>query len=380
MSSELFREYKDLLPKSIIEEIKENLPEKVSDAKLKKILEETHDEYTKMQAEAGESVGIVAAESIAEPGTQMTLNTFHFAGVAEMNVTVGLPRIIEILDGRKSIQTPSMEIYLNSPHNKGTDIKKLAARIKATNLDDIASEFSINLVDLKIDVKIDAGKIKDLGITNAIILKMLKSGVKSTTVDEKDGVFTLKVRSKDVAGFAELYRLKEKIKDIHIKGVKGISQVLPVKKDNEFVILTAGSNLKEVLSFEEVDGTRTVTNDVFETEAIFGIEAARQIIINEVSKVIENQGLNVDIRHLMLVADMMSVHGKVKGITRYGVVREKSSVLARASFETPIKHIVNASLMGETDNLTSVVENVMINQVVPVGTGTCKVSMKTEAK
>ncbi|TAL56035.1 MAG: DNA-directed RNA polymerase subunit A'' [Nanoarchaeota archaeon] len=380
MSSDLFKEYKDILPKRMIEEIKENLPDKISDAKVKKILEEVAEEYKKMKAEPGESVGLVAAESIAEPGTQMTLNTFHFAGVAEMNVTVGLPRIIEILDGRKSIETPSMEIYLKAPHNKGGDIKKVAAQIRATKLGDIASEFTINLADLKIEVKIDDAKAKDLGITNATILKMMKSGTKNTTVDEKDGVFVVKVKGKDIEGFAEIYRLKEKIKDVHVKGIKGITQVLPVKKDDEYVILTAGSNLKEVLSLDEVDTTRTVTNDITEIEAVFGIEAARSGVINEVLKVMDNQGLNVDIRHLMLVSDMMCSGGKVRGVTRYGVVMEKSSVLARASFETPIKHIVNASLMGEIDTLQSVVENVMINQVVPVGTGICQVMMKNEEK
>ena len=176
------------------------------------------------------------------------------------------------------------------------------------------------------------------------------------------------MRSKEV-NINELYKLKEKLKDLHIKGVRGISQVLPIKRDDEYLIITAGSNLRRVLQMEEVDAARTATNDVFEIEAVLGIEAARHAVINEVFKVIENQGLNVDIRHLMLVADIMVVTGKVKGVTRYGVVREKSSVLARASFETPIKHIINASLAGEKDNLTSVVENVMINQPVPVGTG-----------
>ena len=84
----------------------------------------------------------------------------------------------------------------------------------------------------------------------------------------------------------------------------------------------------------------------------------------------------MDIRGLMLVADIMCATGKVKGVTRYGVVKEKASVLAKASFETPIKHIVNASLVGETDYLNSVVENVMLNQVVPVGTGRTKLITK----
>ena len=129
---------------------------------------------------------------------------------------------------------------------------------------------------------------------------------------------------------------------------------------------------------EEVDAYRTTTNNIFEIEQVLGIEAARQSIINEIFKVIESQGLNVDVRHIMLVADTMCVSGTLKGITRYGVVSDKSSVLARASFETPIKHIINAALVGEVDNLDSVVENVMINQAIPIGTGLPSLAVKKQ--
>ena len=127
--------------------------------------------------------------------------------------------------------------------------------------------------------------------------------------------------------------------------------------------------MKDILELPEVDASRTFSNDINEIYHVLGIEAARQAIINEVYKVIESQGLNINIRHIMLVADTMCATGIIKGITRYGVVSEKASVLARASFETPIKHLINAALEGEVDNLTSVVENVMINQPVPLGTG-----------
>ncbi len=167
----------------------------------------------------------------------------------------------------------------------------------------------------------------------------------------------------------ETYKLKEKIKDMYIRGVKGITQVLPVKSDSEFIIITSGSNLKDVMQIDEVDETRTITNDVFEVLSVLGVEAARQVIINEATKVIEDQGLDVDIRHIMLVADAMTTTGNVKGITRGGITGEKKSVLARASFETPMKHLVHASLIGEEDELSSVIENVMLNQPVPVGTG-----------
>ena len=157
--------------------------------------------------------------------------------------------------------------------------------------------------------------------------------------------------------------------DAGLKGVKGVSQVLPVKRGKEYVVLTAGSNLKTVMKMREVDSNRTTSNDIYEIYSTLGIEAARQAIIDEVYKVVEAQGLNIDRRHIMLVADTMCLNGAVKGITRYGVVKEKTSVLARASFETPVKHIINAALVGEVDKLNSVVENVMINQPVPLGTG-----------
>ena len=118
-----------------------------------------------------------------------------------------------------------------------------------------------------------------------------------------------------------------------------------------------------------VDEKRTVTNNVLEIREVLGIEAARQAIINETRKVIEDQGLTIDIRHLMLLADVMTTSGKVKGVTRGGITGEKESVLARATFETPIKHIIDASLTGERDYLNSVIENVLVNQPIPVGTG-----------
>ena len=154
-----------------------------------------------------------------------------------------------------------------------------------------------------------------------------------------------------------------------MKGIKGVTQILPVKRQDEFIIITAGSNLKKLFELDFVDTQRTTTNDIHEITEVLGVEAARQAIMDEVFKVIETQGLNVDIRHIMLVSDTMTTGGQIKGITRYGVVSEKTSVLARASFETPIKHIINAALRGEVDYLNSVVENVMLNQAVPVGTG-----------
>ncbi len=365
----IIESYAGKLPPSIIKEITENLPGNISKEKTQEILTRIYDVYQKARIHPGESVGLVGAESIGEPGTQMTLNTFHLAGVAEVQVTTGLPRIIEVFDARKEISTPMMEIYLKSPHNQSVEsIKKFAAKIKETKFEEFVSEYSLNIFEQFLKVKLNPILLKDSNLSAKEILALIKSKSKgfNIAVEEDEIVFSMKGKSEEVK---DLYALKEKLREINIKGMKGIKQVLPIKRGEEHIVLTAGTNLKEILSLAEVDQERTISNDVHEIYQVLGIEAARQAIINEVFKVVESQGLNIDIRHVMLVADLMCAVGEVKGVTRYGVVSGKASVLARASFETPLKHLFNSALEGEVDHLTSVVENVMINQPVPIGTG-----------
>ncbi len=365
---DVMKEYAGVLPVSVLQQVEEEVPANISKENLKKVLEGLVALYTSAQIHPGECVGLVAAESIGEPGTQMTLNTFHFAGVAEMNVTTGLPRIIEIFDARKDIKTPMMEIYLKSSHNTLEKVRSFAAKIRETMFGEIVEEYSLNIFEQNLKVTFNKALLDDYGITAKDIMRMLKTKVKGFTADGNDTeiVFLQKGKPEEIK---ELYALKEKLRSVKIHGIKGIKQVLPVKRGEEYIVLTSGTNLKEVLSLEEVDAARTFSNDIHEINQVLGIEAGRQAIINEVFRVIDAQGLNINIRHIMLVADIMCAIGSVKGITRYGVVNEKASVLARASFETPIKHLINASLEGETDYLTSVVENVMINQPVPLGTG-----------
>jgi len=367
LKMKIFDEYKEKLPLKLVEEVRDAAKGMVSD-KIKKAFEKVYEEYINSLVDAGESVGLIAAESLGERATQMTLNTFHFAGVAEMQVTLGLPRIIEILDGRKNLTTPTMEIYLKNPYNKGKNIQKIALSIKEIVLDDIVDEYSINIVDSAIDLKLNKELMKEISLTTSSLLKTIAKRSKSCSAKIKDDIIILKVKTKD-ENLNEIYKIKETIKKIHISGMKGIKQILPVRRKDEFIIITAGSNFKEILKMDEVDCTRTTTNDLYEIEAVLGIEAARQAIINEVNKVLESQGLDVDLRHVLLIADTMCVSGNMKGITRYGIVSEKASVLARASFETPVRHIINAALIGEKDELNSVIENVMLNQPVPVGTG-----------
>lgn len=361
--------YSETLSPSVIDQIQNELPASVTKAQAKTILEKISTEFERTKANAGESVGLVSAESIGEPGTQMTLNTFHFAGVAEMNVTVGLPRIIEIFDARKLIKTPMMEIYLKPAHSTLEKVRDFAVQIKATKLGEVLRDLTINILDQELSITLNSSLLEDLNISSDDIIKIVKAKIKDFAVHDSEGGFILKAKGSKADDLKSVFALKDKIKKIPLRGVKGILQVLPVKRGEEYVILTSGINLSAILDMPEVDIQRTTCNEIHEIYNVLGVEAARQAIIEEVHKVIEAQGLNIDVRHIMLVSDIMCVAGTVKGITRFGVVSEKSSVLARCSFETPIKHIITASLEGEEDMLRSVVENVMINQPVPLGTG-----------
>lgn len=312
----------------------------------------------------GEAVGVVTAESFGEPSTQMTLNVFHFAGVSEMQVTVGLPRLIEIFDARKEPSTPSMEIYLEKGYNNENDSKKIAAKIKEVKLEDVASEIIIDFTGSKISIKLNKEILKDLHLSIEKIVEVLQE--KSLKAKVSGDEISIK---KEAADFKELHKLKEKLKQVVVAGIKGIKQLILTKKDNNYIILTAGSNLKEVFKIKGTDKEKTTTNNIYEIFEVLGIEAARQAIINEAKKVIEKQGIDIDEKHIKLVADAMTQSGTIKGVTRVGIISDKSSILARASFETPIKHFVNASITASTDHLVSVIENLILNQPVPVGTG-----------
>lgn len=373
--------YEGKLPVKMIEEVKANIPDDITKETLEKIMEQIVSRYNESKVHAGEAIGIITSQSIGEPGTQMTLDTFHFAGVSEMNVTVGLPRIIEIFDARKTISTPLMEVFLKPQYNKPEAVKKAALGLKETKIEEAVAEIAINILDQTLTIQLKKSVLEGLEMKPSDVSALIKAKVKKLNV-KTDGETIIVTYEGKPEEIKEIYLIKEKIKNIRLKGVKGIRQVLPVKRGEEYVILTAGTNLKDVLEQEEVDAKRTTTNDIYEIRDVLGIEAARQAVLNEVDKVIEAQGLNINVRHIMLVADMMCGNGEVKGITRYGVIGEKASVLARASFETPIKHIIDASLIGERDELNSVIENVLINQTVPLGTGLpgLVVKVKEEAK
>jgi len=320
--------------------------------------------HVKGKIDPGEAIGIVTAQSFGEPSTQMALNVFHFAGVQEMQITMGLPRLIEIFDARKKPSSPKMEIYLNPESNNEKDARVFAEKIKEITIKEITSEINLNFSEKKIELKIDKEGLRQTHTTiKKVVERLNELGFKAK--DREDSI-TLNAGE---FSFKEIYKLKEKLKKTVISGVKGINQILIVKKDRDYVIMTLGTNLEKIIELKEVNKNKTVSNDLYEFAKVFGIEAARQLIINEIQNVINTQGLDINIRHLKLISDAMTNTGEVKGVTRMGIIAQKSSILARATFETPIKQFVNATIKGNKDKLVSVIENIIINQPVPVGTG-----------
>ncbi|MBS3085619.1 DNA-directed RNA polymerase subunit A' [Candidatus Pacearchaeota archaeon] len=314
--------------------------------------------------EPGEAIGIITAQSFGESSTQMALDVFHFAGVQEMQITQGLPRLIEIFDAKKKPSSPKMEIYLEPSYNNEKEAKILAEKIKEATVKDIASEISLDFSNKKIEIKIDEHALKLIHTSMKKVIERLNdAGYK---VREKSDGISLNASEFD---FKDMYKLKEKLKRVIISGIKGIKQILIVKRERDFVIITLGTNMKDILGLKEVNKNKTISNDLYEIVEVLGIEAGRQIIINEIQNVLQTQGLDIDIRHLKLVADAMSNTGEIKGVTRMGIVSQKSSVLARASFETPDKQFVNSTIKGIRDKLSSVIENIILNQPVPIGTG-----------
>ncbi|WP_461866088.1 DNA-directed RNA polymerase subunit A'' [Thermococcus sp.] len=375
---------KSTLPDNVKEELYSKLIEYNKKYRLKKkevqaIIEDAEREYENALIEPGEAVGTVAAQSMGEPSTQMTLNTFHYAGVAEINVTLGLPRIIEIVDARKNPSTPIMTVYLDEEHRYDREkALEVARKIEGTTIENLAQSMTIDILNFEFIIDLDPERLEKSDLDMEKIKKKLEGSFKSAEF-EVDG-YTLIMRPKKAQKIADLRRLAEKVKKHRLKGLSGVGKTIIRKEGEEYVIYTEGSNFKQVLKVPGIDPTRTRTNNIHEIAEVLGIEAARNAIVEEIVNTMREQGLEVDVRHIMLVADMMTLDGVIRPIGRHGVVGEKASVLARAAFEITTQHLFEAAERGEVDPLNGVVENVLIGQPVPVGTGIVKLAMRLPLK
>ncbi len=364
-----------ILPKRILEEI-------VAIAEVHKLNKEQTDKladailikYNQIIVEPGEAVGIVAAQSLGEPGTQLTLRTKHFAGAAEVSVGSGIQRVEEIVDGRSKAKYPTMTIYLTNDLKKDKDkAEKFAKSLIDVRYADVV-KINEDFENMKIAVEILIEKIKPLTLKVDDIAEVLKKGLKDFKSIYRDNTVHFSLEKKNE--YLKIRKELQKLLEEKAHGVKGIEKTLVAKEGDEYIIKTSGSNLKSVLKLEGINAERVFTNDIIETSKVLGIEAGRAMIVNELKKVMDDNGIKVDVRHIMLLADLMTFSGEVKGIVRTGITKGKASPFARAAFEETTKHLLEAAFKGERENLTGVVENIIVGQPVKVGTGIVELLMK----
>jgi len=349
------------LPVSLIKQIEEIAEKKRLNKENKQKLEEVVKRfYLESKFEPGEAIGIIAAQSISEPATQMTMRTYHFAGTAGIRVTFGLPRLMEIFDAKRDPETPMMTIYMKKEFNNVNNATKLAEEIIEKKIINLIKRIALNLNENSIEIELmDKRK-------NDSVSKVVRDIFKDFNVKIKGDKIV--VTSKTEIDIKSLQKIKEKILNLQVGGITGISNAV-VRKEEDWIINTIGSNLESVLALKEVDDKRTITNNIHETAKVLGVEAARNMIISEALKTMQEQALDIDVRYVMLVGDIMTFSGSVDSIGRYGVAGNKTSILARAAFEETIKHLVRASIRNEVDTLQGIFENIMIGQVAPSGTG-----------
>ena len=371
------------LPALTRQQLVDSLADKdLSDAQFDQILKAVHAEFRETRIEPLEAVGVIAAQSIGEPGTQMTMRTFHYAGVAEINVTLGLPRLIEIMDARKEPSTPTMTIYLSPEFNNDRDKARMVSwQIEAAPLHEFG-DITTDMENMQVIVAINEAVLAKRKISMDMIAETAQKKIRErrhyrdfeAEVDAKDHVITF--TPKDQEKYQNLFQLAEHVRNVIVQGIDDIERVVVRKEGGEYILYTEGSNLKDVFEVAGVDTTRTRTNNISEIAQVLGIEAARNAIMAEALSTLGEQGIKVDVRHIMLVADMMCMDGEVKQIGRHGIAGEKESVLSRAAFEVTVNHLLDAAVANEVDELNGVTENVIVGQPIQLGTGDVKLIAK----
>nr|GMD07746.1 DNA-directed RNA polymerase III subunit 1-like isoform X1 [Ipomoea batatas] len=369
----------------------------------KVFLETCISRYHEKKLEDGTSIGAIGAQSIGEPGTQMTLKTFHFAGVASMSilvsigvgvcsnlddVTLGVPRIKEIINAAKRISTPIIEAKLSCDDNQKF-ARIVKGRIEKTLLGQVAKSIKIvmaaRVASIVIVLDLEAILTSCLSI-DAYIVKESILQTKKIKLKEQH-IKVLDPKKLEIIPHAdrsklhfELHRLKNKLPGVVVKGINTVERAVINKDEKEkemgkekYNLLVEGTGLLAVMGTDGVVGCNTKTNHIMEVNQVLGIEAARKGIIGEIKYIMKQHGMTIDVRHMMLLADLMTFKGEVLGITRFGIQKMKDSVLTLASFEKTADHLFNASVSGRDDKIEGVGECIIMGIPMQMGTGMLKV-------
>ncbi|TRY75843.1 hypothetical protein TCAL_12658 [Tigriopus californicus] len=350
--------------------------------------EKCKEKFMKAVMEPGTAVGALCAQSIGEPGTQMTLKTFHFAGVASMNITLGVPRIKEIINASKKISTPIITVHLDNETDPEF-ARIVKGRIEKTTLGEV-SEY-IEEVFLPDDcfllIKLDIERIRLLKlevnaetIRYSLCTSKLKVKPTNCAVIGESMLTVNPGKSTKTTMYYQLQFLKEKIGAVCIKGLPSVSRAVIHMDDAEgkvkYKLFVEGDNLREVLATPGVRAPKTTSNNTYEVSATLGIEAARKTIMKEIQYTMESHGMSIDRRHITLLADLMTCRGEVLGITRHGLAKMKESVLMLASFEKTSDHLFDAAYHGQKDVISGVSECIIMGIPMSVGTGLMKLLYK----
>ncbi|MCO8244586.1 MULTISPECIES: DNA-directed RNA polymerase subunit A'' [unclassified Haladaptatus] len=360
------------LPRRLKDEVYETIESRdgVSLEQVTDIAKAVEHRYLDTRVDPLDPVGTVSAQSIGEPGTQMTMNTFHYAGVAEMDVTQGLPRLIELVDARKTPDTPIMTVYLEDEYAENREnAHEVVWNIEATKILALG-DISTNVADMIVSINLNEDTLEERMITPDEVASIIEDSLGVQTTQQG----TVIEFGPDQPSYRKLLQLVEELREIVFKGIEEITRVV-IRRESlddgeEFVLYTEGSAFADALEIEGVDASRTTCNNIHEIYRTLGVEAARESIIEETMDTLEEQGLDdVNVRHLMLVADIMTNRGTIESIGRHGISGSKESVLARAAFEVTVNHLLDAAIHGEIDDLNGVIENVIVGKPIKLGTG-----------
>jgi len=328
------------------------------------------------KVQAGEPVGIVAAQSLGEPGTQMVLRTFHMTGVAATAIaTSGLPRIIELLDAKKTPSSPLMRISLKESYAKSfAKADEVAKKISEIKMSSIMKRIIENFSNGKILIVLNEQSMQAAALTARSVASRLS---KELGIEAKVGEHGNIIVNTHMKSLKDVRAVTVKITKSIVNGIEGAGRAMVVQgKDGEFYIEAAGSNIEAVMQVEGVEPGKIYTNDLFAMYRVLGIEAARNTLVLELKKTLEEQDISVNDRHIALIADAMTASGTIQSIGRHGLVGKKESIFARAAFEETVKHLINAAAFGEVDRMRGVTENILVGKQIPLGTGSVKLAIK----
>jgi DNA-directed RNA polymerase beta' subunit len=145
----------------------------------------------------------------------------------------------------------------------------------------------------------------------------------------------------------------------------------------EYIIYTSGINMEKLKYMKGINMARTSCNDIHTIYRLYGIEAARQILLNEFLTTFSAGGSKINHNHMSVLIDMMTHNGLITSIDRHGLSKVDSDPLAKASFEKTMDHFINASIFNEKDSMKSVSSRVMLGKVINGGTGAFDILLDT---